>query len=83
VIQSPLRNFEKRTPQHSQHERVPQPSVENLLIKQGKQIRALYELQKLTFNKLTSVQGQLKKLTNNKNTELSPKVFSVSSHNLV
>src|SRR5437764_1413309 len=49
-----------------------------LLVKQGRQIRALYELQKSTFEKVTSIQSQLKKT--NKNIELSSKVFSVSNN---
>src|SRR5256885_72369 len=35
-------------------------SRDNLLIKQGKQIRALYELQKLTFEKVAWIQNQVK-----------------------
>jgi hypothetical protein len=54
-----------------------------MLIKQGKQIRALYELQKTTFEKVSLIQNQIKKQNSDKNTELSPKVFSVSNHNLV
>ena len=53
-------------------------SIEAMLVKQGRQIRALYELQKSTFEKVTSIQSQLKK--NNKNIELSSKVFSVSNN---
>ena len=49
-----------------------------MLVKQGRQIRALYELQKSTFEKVTSIQSQLKKT--NKNIELSSKVFSVSNN---
>ena len=51
---------------------------EAMLVKQGRQIRALYELQKSTFEKVTSIQNQLKKT--NKNIELSSKVFSVSNN---
>ncbi len=51
---------------------------EAMLVKQGRQIRALYELQKSTFEKVTSIQSQLKKT--NKNIELSSKVFSVSNN---
>ena len=57
-------------------------NIETMLVKQGKQIRTLYELQKTTFDKISTIQSQMKKLTN-KNTELSPKVFNVSNHNLV
>jgi hypothetical protein len=56
--------------------------IEKLFAKQGKQIRAIYEMQKTAHEKLSSVQAQLKKLTS-KNTELSKKVFNVSNHNLV
>ena len=53
-------------------------SIEAMLVKQGRQIRALYELQKSTLEKVTSIQSQLKKT--NKNIELSSKVFSVSNN---
>src|SRR2546423_188026 len=53
-------------------------SIEAMLVKQSRQIRALYELQKSTFEKVTSIQSQLKKT--NKNIELSSKVFSVSNN---
>ena len=53
-------------------------SIEAMLVKQGRQIRALYELQKSTFEKVTSIQNQLKKT--NKNIELSSKVFAVSNN---
>ena len=49
-----------------------------MLIKQGRQIRALYELQKSTFEKVTSIQKQLK--NSNKSIELSSKVFGVSDN---
>ena len=57
-------------------------NIEAMLIKQGKQIRALYELQKLTFEKVTIVQTQVKKFTSTKNTDLNQKVFNVSNHNI-
>jgi len=54
-------------------------SIEAMLVnKQGRQIRALYELQKSTLEKVTSIQNQLKKT--NKNIELSSKVFAVSNN---
>ena len=53
-------------------------SIETMLVKQGRQIRALYELQKATFEKVTLIQNQLKKT--NKNIELSSKVFAVSNN---
>ena len=49
-----------------------------MLVKQGRQIRALYELQKATFDKVTLIQNQLKKT--NKNIELSSKVLAVSNN---
>ena len=52
--------------------------IEAMLVKQDRQIHALYELQKSTFGKVTSIQSQLKKT--NKNIELSSKVFSVSNN---
>ena len=54
-----------------------------MLIKQGKQIRVLYELQKSTLEKVSIMQGQFKKLTSTKNTDLNPKVFGVSNHNYI
>jgi hypothetical protein len=54
-------------------------NIETMLIKQGKQIRALYELQKATFERVSSIQNQLKKLTSDDDTELNSKVFSVST----
>src|SRR5436190_6933437 len=53
-------------------------SIEAMLVKQDRQIRALYELQKSTLKKVSSIQSQLKKT--NKNIELSSKVFSVSNN---
>ena len=55
-------------------------SIEAMLVKQGSQIRALYELQKSTFEKVTSIQSQLKKTSNKNTIELSSKVFSVSNN---
>jgi hypothetical protein len=52
--------------------------LENILVKQGKQIRALYLLQKSTNKKVTQIQSHLKKQNKTKNTDLSQKVFSVS-----
>ena len=76
----------EHTPQLPEPEHTPQltnfQQIEKLFAKQGKQIRAIYEMQKTAHEKLSSVQAQLKKLTS-KNTELSKKVFSVSNHNLV
>ena len=51
--------------------------LENILIKQGRQIRALYQLQKSTNDGVTWIQEQMKKQNEGK-TDLSAKVFSVS-----
>jgi len=45
-----------------------------MLIKQGKQVRALYELQKATNEKLSWIQSQIKKQTKSRD-DLSPKVI--------
>ena len=58
-------------------------NIEAMLIKQSKQIRALYEVQKSTLEKVSIIQGQFKKLTSTKNTDLSSKVFGVSNHNYI
>ena len=55
-------------------------SIQAMLVKQGRQICALYELQKSTFEKVTSIQSQLKKTSNKNTIELSSKVFSVSNN---
>jgi hypothetical protein len=55
-------------------------SIQAMLVKQGRQICALYELQKSTFEKVTSIQSQLKKTSNKNTNELSSKVFSVSNN---
>jgi len=90
VITRPQHEFSSLTNTSKQQisstdEHAPPPSrnIEAMLIKQGKQIRALYELQKTTFEKVSLIQNQIKKQNSDKNTELSPKVFSVSNHNLV
>jgi hypothetical protein len=83
------------TPTRTRHvasiddERAPPPpqsnirEIEAMLAKQGKQIRALYELQKSTFERVSSIDTQVQKLASNKSTDLSAKVFGVSNHNLV
>jgi hypothetical protein len=60
-------DYNSRRParRHENHGR----SRDNLLIKQGKQIRALYELQKLT------IQNQVKKQNDKNKTDLSQKSF--------
>lgn len=58
-------------------------NIEAMLVKQGRQIRALYDLQKSTFEKVSSIQTQVKKLATSKSNDLSAKVFGVSNHNLV
>ena len=54
-----------------------------MLIKQGKQIRALYELQKTAYEKITWVQGEIKKQNEINKTDLNQKVFSVSKNNFI
>ena len=51
----------------------------DMIAKHSRQIRAIYELQKATFEKISIIQNQVKKLTSSKSTDLSPKVFSVSN----
>ncbi|GES93839.1 hypothetical protein GLOIN_2v1780813 [Rhizophagus clarus] len=48
----------------------------DMIAKHSRQIQAIYELQKATFEKISIIQNQVKKLTSSKNTDLSPKVFS-------
>ena len=56
-------------------------NVEAILVKQGKQIRALYELQKATHEKLIWIQNQIKTQNEKKKkTDLSEKVFGVSKN---
>jgi hypothetical protein len=56
-------------------------NVESILVKQGKQIRALYELQKATHEKLIWIQNQIKTQNEKKKkTDLSEKVFGVSKN---
>ena len=54
-------------------------NIEAILIKQGKQNRAIYELQKMTWEKVSSLQNQIKKIKSDKSDELSQKVFNVSN----
>ena len=58
-------------------------SMQTMLIKQSKQIRALYELQKSTNEKVSWIQNQLKKQKSVKNNELSVKIFSVSINSII
>ena len=51
-----------------------------MVIKLSKQMRVLYELHKISLEKISHLQTQLKKMTNDKNNELSSKVFSVSNN---
>jgi hypothetical protein len=62
---------------NSKHEKR-ENQLESMLIKQGKQLRVLYELHKLTNEKLSWIQGQMKKQIKIQDTELSQKVFGVS-----
>ena len=51
-----------------------------IVIKLNKQMRVLYELHKTSLEKISRLQTQLKKITNDKNNELSSKIFSVSNN---
>ena len=68
------------------HALAPRSNTSNVetdtIAKHSRQIRAIYELQKATFEKISIIQNQVKKLTSSKNTDLNPKVFSVSNHNI-
>ena len=55
-------------------------NLEAMMIKQSKQIRILYELQKTAIDKISRLQTQVNKLTSDKSNELSSKVFSVSNN---
>lgn len=51
-----------------------------MLIKQGKQIRALYGLQKTSLERILFLQTQVKKLSSDKKNDLNPKILSVSNN---
>ena len=51
-----------------------------MLIKQDKQNRIIYELQKMILEKVSSLQTQIKKIKSNKSNKLSPKVFNVNNN---
>jgi hypothetical protein len=55
-------------------------NIEAMMIKHGKQNRIIYEMQKSTLDKLSSLQAQVKKINSEKNNELSSKVFNVSNN---
>ena len=55
-------------------------NIETMLIKQGKQIRILYELQKTSLERISSLHAQVKKLNSDKTNELSLKIFNVSNN---
>jgi hypothetical protein len=55
-------------------------NIEAILIKQGKQNRAIYDLQKVTLEKVLLLQAQVKKIKSEKSNELSQKVFNVSNN---
>jgi ribosomal protein S4E len=73
-----------RLSDHNIIEKIVKQFEENqkILIKQGKQIRAVYELQKVTNKRVTLIQNQMEKNTDDKQfVDLNPKVFSVSKSN--
>ena len=55
-------------------------NIKAMMIKHGKQNRIIYEMQKSTLDKLSSLQAQVKKINSEKNNELSSKVFNVSNN---
>ena len=55
-------------------------NIKVLLIKQGKQIRVLYEMQKTSLEHVSFLNTQIKKLTSEKNNQLSSKIFNVSNN---
>jgi hypothetical protein len=55
-------------------------NIEAMIIKHGKQNRIIYEMQKMTLEKISSLQTQIKKINSDKSNELSPKVFNVSNN---
>ena len=55
-------------------------NIEAMMIKHGKQNRIIYEMQKSTLDKLSSLQAQVKKINSEKYNELSSKVFNVSNN---
>lgn len=57
-------------------------AISKMLEKQGKQMRALYVMQKNALEKIDSIDKKVKKLIQ-KSMDLSPKVFSVSNNNIV
>lgn len=75
-------SVDMRLSDHNNIEKIIKQFEENqrILIKQGKQIRAVYELQKATNKKVTWIQKEMEKNTNDKQfVDLNPKVFSVSN----
>ena len=55
-------------------------NIEAMMIKHGKQNRIIYEMQRSTLDKLSSLQTQVKKINSEKNNELSSKIFNVSNN---
>ena len=53
--------------------------IAQILIKQGKQICALYKMQKKSLEKLESIDDRVKKLIE-KSIDLNPKIFNVSNN---
>jgi len=64
----------------SSDDRGPLNNIEDMLIKQGKQIRALYGLQKTSLERILFLQTQVKKLSSDKKNDLNPKILSVSNN---
>jgi hypothetical protein len=57
--------------------------MREMMIKQGKQIKALYELLKAMDGKMDWIQNNLKKHDSESNIELSAKIFAVSKNSTV
>jgi hypothetical protein len=53
--------------------------IQAILVKQGKQLRALYEMQKSTIEQVAWIVNQVKQQNNKDSIDLTPKVFMVSN----
>ena len=53
--------------------------IQSILVKQGKQLRALYEMQKSTNEQIAWIVNQVKQQSNKDSNDLNPKVFMVSN----
>jgi len=53
--------------------------IQSILVKQEKQLRALYEMQKSTNEQIAWIVNQVKQQSNKDSNDLNPKVFMVSN----